>query len=97
MAMKSLGRDLKEQWSNVKATNDKIKSEGRCVVRTVQAGMVKRLQVVCPYSADFVRGAQGLNGSWRARTGVWTFDTKQMEPVYKLCIRCFGRDKVNNR
>lgn len=56
-----------------------------------------RLQVFCPWNAQFVDFAHRLGARWRKRTQMWSFKRHQYPDVAKQLNKIYGTEfKINN-
>lgn len=60
-------------------------------------GKSSRFHVIAPYSIELVAGARALNGRWRARSKVWSFDKSQFDDVMALLCKVYSQSNVEVR
>ena len=51
-----------------------------------------RIQVWCPYHEEFVLEAHRLEGKWKKRTQMWSFERYQYPKVARVLNRLFNAD-----
>lgn len=101
---------LRDYWDGKLAEATAAREQGLCIInvrptrseRRVNGSVGHiniiqekcRIHVICPYNGDFRKGALELIGRWKPRSGVWTFNPHAYRLVLELCIRVYGKDKV---
>lgn len=89
------GEPWLNRWEEKRLAVIKLKARGLCIIDIRRVGRKTiRLEVIAPFNYKFIQGARGLCGSWRPRTGVWTFDARTFNNVKALCESVYGKVTV---
>lgn len=75
-----------KHWDEKRASIEQAKAKGE--VRIWAVG--RRLHVVVPYNEAFPPKARELAGSWRPKTGIWTFNIRTERLVREVCREIYG-------
>lgn len=75
-----------QHWAEKRQQYDRSKARGEVMVWT-KGG---RLHVSAPNDPEFRIGALAIDGVFRAKTGIWSFDVKRSPELGKLIHTRFG-------
>lgn len=81
-----------KHWAEKKKSLTDSRTLG--VVRVWSVG--RRLHVNAPLHDDFKKGAHELSGTYRPRTGIWTFRIQSRRLVMALLEGVYGKDSISS-
>lgn len=81
---------FKEHWTARRESNRQSQSNGEVVISVVGG----RLHVSAPYNDSFRLACVELSGTWRARSGVWTFRLAARNRVREAAVACYGQSAI---
>lgn len=81
---------LKDYWKERKAHLERSRADGRVLIRCE----AQRLQVSCPYHAEWKRMAVDLGGRWRYKTGFWSFPWSNRRSVLDALRLVYGKQAL---
>lgn len=85
------GYYFKTRWDERNRVSEEIRRLGQ--VHMQQKG--RRLRVICPLDEDFRKACIELSGTWRERSGIWSFRIQSFKLVYQAAVKVFGKINVN--
>lgn len=92
--MNKLDKFFTLAWEERRAAIEAAQLAGRVIIEPIKAGTATRLCVICPGHVEFIKGALELGGTFKRKTGVWTFSLHSKRLVVDLARRVFGSAAV---
>lgn len=80
----------RQVWDDKRKRAADLRRDGRALICVNQS----RVQVICPYSDEFVVEAHKLGGRWRHRSQIWSFPLNSRWRVAQILVRLWGESNV---